>query len=91
MDIVSKNTKIKLTGSAKLAVLVGSSTPGIVLDIEEADLTIDLCTDTRELMDVRRASALGRSYVTSDSFDIRGANQLQLWVSFIKAQMSATP
>jgi hypothetical protein len=118
MDIVGKNTKIKLTGSAKLTVLIGSSKPGIVLDIEQADLAIDLCTDipnlldikktsdpytgtpnlidiretpdlqtgTPELMDVRRASALEKSYVTSDSFDIRGANQLQLWVSFIKGK-----
>jgi len=102
MDIVGKNTKIKLTGSAKLTVLVGSSTPGIVLDIEQADLAIDLCTDipnlvdikkipgpytdTPNLMDVRKTSALGKSNVTSDSFDIRGANQLQLWVSFTKGK-----
>ena len=36
------------------------------------------------LMGVRAAAALTTSYVTSDSFNIQGANQLQLLVSFTK-------
>ena len=36
------------------------------------------------LMSVREAAALTTSYVVSDSFNIQGANQLQLLVSFTK-------
>ena len=37
-------------------------------------------------MTIREADPLTTSYITSDSFNIQGANQLQLLISFIKGE-----